>query len=173
MSIQFETEDGCNTVFLPEMPTLLQDPAMVRQAIARDRNVRRSYLFPLLDAVASFACSWLLAPQGCPAFDLPRDPWIVTIGDDLHFAWGPKAFPAESLDAAIKAADQCVVITSGSEPYPYRVAATVAIRDRKNALIVETLPHQMEAWQRRIEHVRGADELPTFYCVPAPAKGAA
>ena len=73
----------------------------------------------------------------------------------MHFAWGPKAFPAESLDAAIKAADHCVMITSGPDPFPYRVAATVAVRDRKNALIIETLPHQKEAWQRRIEFVRG------------------
>ena len=65
----------------------------------------------------------------------------------------------------------CVMITSGPDPYPYRVAATVAVRDRKNALIIETLPHQKEAWQRRIEHVRGADELPTIYCMPAPDKG--
>jgi hypothetical protein len=146
---------------------------MTRQAIARDRNVRRSYLFPLLDAVASFACSWLIVPQGCAPFELTRDPWIITMGDDLHFAWGPKAFPTESLDAAIRAANQCVVITSGPEPYPYRVAATVAVRDRKNALIIETRPHQMEAWQQRIEAVRGSDNLPVLWCVPLPEKGAA
>lgn len=77
------------------------------------------------------------------------------------------------MDAAIKAADHCVMITSGPEPFPYRVAATVAVRDRKNALIIETLPHQKEAWQRRIEHVRGDAELPTFYCVALPERGAA
>jgi hypothetical protein len=172
MSIQFETDDAC-TVFLPEMPTVQMDPEKARQALDRDRNIRRSHLYPIMDAVARFACSWLIAPQGCAPFDLPRDPWMITIGDNMHFAWGPKAFPAESLDAAIKAADHCVMITSGPEPFPYRVAATVAVRDRKNALIIETLPHQKEAWQRRIEHVRGDAELPTFYCVALPERGAA
>jgi hypothetical protein len=172
MSIQFETEDGC-TVFLPELPTQLLDPEKARQAIARDRNIRRSHLFPLMDATARFACSWLIAPQGCDSFELPRGPWIITIGDDFHFAWGPKAFPADSLDAAIKGADHAVMITSGPDPYPYRVAATAAVRDRKNALIIESLPHQKEAWQRRIEHVRGKVELPITYCMPVPTRGAA
>jgi hypothetical protein len=169
MAIQFETEAG-STVFLPELPTHGLDPEKARQAIALDRNIRRSHLFPLMDAVARFACSQLLAPQGCPAFDLPRDPWIITIGDDLHFAWGPKAFPAESLDAAIKAASHGIVITSGPDPFPYRVAATVAVRDRKNALIIETLPHQREAWKKRIEFVRGADELPMTWCLAMPSQ---
>ncbi len=172
MAIQFETEDGC-AVFLPEMQAQWIDPENARQAIERDRNIRRSYLFPLMDSAARFACTWLIIPQGCGPFDLPRDPWIITVGDDMHFAWGPKAFPVESLDAAIKAADHCVLITSGPDPYPYRVAATCAVRDRNNALLIESLPHQREAWQKRIEHVRGADLLPTTQCMPEPSEGVA
>jgi hypothetical protein len=172
--ISFEIED-VGTVFLPETSTILVDPQQAREALKRDRAYRRSHLYPLFDATARFACSWLMAPQGCDEFELPRDPWIITIGDDLNFAWGPDAFPAKSLDAAIKAADHGVVITSGPEPFPYQMAATVAVRDRKNALLIESLPHQMEAWKRRIELVRGADhELPIFHCVPFPeTKGAA
>jgi hypothetical protein len=77
------------------------------------------------------------------------------------------------LDEAIKAADHGVMITSGPDPYPYRVAATVAVRDRKNALLIETLPHQKTAWQAMIDAVREGNELPISYCMPAPAKGAA
>ncbi|WP_407146349.1 hypothetical protein [Bradyrhizobium sp. ORS 86] len=177
MAISFETEEAY-TVLLPETEPQLVDPVKAREAIERDRNIRRSHLFPLFDATARFACSLLIAPQGCGAFELPRSPWIISIGDDMHFAWGPKAFPAESLDAAIRAADHGVMITSGPDPFPYRVAATVAVRDRKNALLIETLPHQQEAWRRRIELVRGADEftreLPITYCMPFPeTKGAA
>jgi hypothetical protein len=172
MGISFETEDA--TVFLPETSTILLDPQKARDALERDRAYRRSHLYPLFDATARFACSYLLAPQGCNEFELPRDPWIISIGDDLHFAWGPNAFPAASLDAAIRAAHHGVIITSGPDPYPYRVAATVAVRDRKNAMIIESLPHQMEAWRRHIELVRGANELPITYCVPFPeTKGAA
>jgi hypothetical protein len=172
-NISFEIEN-VGMVFLPETSTILFDPQQAREALKRDRACRRSHLYPLLDATAHFACSWLIAPQGCDVFELPRDPWIITIGDDLNFAWGPNAFPATSLDAAIKAADHGVVITSGPDPYPYRVAATVAVRDRKNALLIETLPHQKEAWERRIEAVRGGKELPITFCVPFPdSKGAA
>jgi hypothetical protein len=146
---------------------------MAREAIKRDRAIKRSHLYPLLDAAARFACSYLIAPQGCDEFELPRDPWIILIGDDLRFAWGPDAFPAASLDAAIRAADHGVVITSGPEPFPYQKAATVAARDRKNVLLIETLPHQKEAWQRRIEAVRGENGLPITFCIPFPeTKGA-
>ena len=161
----FEIDD-C-TILLPETSPLPTDPENARQAIKRDVKVRRSHLFPLLDAVAHFACSHLLIPQGCKAFELPRDPWIMVIGDDMHFAWGPKAFPEISLDATLKAADQFVIITSGPDPYPYRVAATLAVRDRRNVLLIESLPHRQEAWLSRIEAIRGSD-APVIQCVPAP-----
>ncbi|MCA6102779.1 hypothetical protein [Bradyrhizobium australafricanum] len=177
MAISFETEDAC-TVFLPETATMLLDPQKAREALERDRAYSRSHLYPLFDATARFACSLLMAPQGCNEFYLPRGPWIISIGDDFHFAWGPKAFPQASLDAAIRAADHAVLITSGPDPYPYRVAATVAVRDRKNALLIETRPNQKDHWKRRIEHIRDADEfatdLPITYCLPFPeTKGAA
>ncbi|QOZ34430.1 hypothetical protein [Bradyrhizobium sp. CCBAU 53421] len=175
MTITFEA-DGC-TIFLPETESSLVNPELARSAIERDRNIRRSHLFPLFDATARFACSLLVVPQGCKPFELPRDPWIISIGDDMHFSWGPQAFPAESLEAAIKAAEHGVIITSGPDPFPYRVAATVAVKHRMNCLLIETLPHQKDAWRERIEAVRGADEftgeLPITYCMPFPAKGAA
>jgi hypothetical protein len=164
MAISFDTENA--TVLLPETSVILTEPQKARQAIKRDVRMRRSHLFPLFDATAHFACSLLMAPQGCNEFELPRSPWIVSIGDDMHFAWGPKAFPANSLDAAIAAAEHCVMITSGPDPFPYRIVATVAARDRKNVLLIETLPHQQRAWQARIEAARGERKLPTSYCIP-------
>lgn len=176
MSISFESEEGC-TLLLPETGPLLFDPEQARQAIKRDRNIRRSHLFPLMDATARFACSLLIMPQGCKPFDLPRDPWIVSVGDDMHCAWGPKAFPAETLDAAINTAGHCVMVLSGPDPFPYRVAATVAVRDRKNCLLIESLPHQKAAWLQRIESVRDTDDfagkLPITFCLPIRTKGAA
>ena len=167
MSITFEL-DGA-TIFLPSIPHVLFDPKKARKSIESDRNIRRSHLYPLLDATAHFACSLLIAPQGCKPFDLPREPWIIILGDDLHFAWGPNAFDAKLLDAAIKSAGQFVIVSSGPEPFPYRVAATVAVRDRRNALLIETLPHQQEAWRTRIEEIRGPD-APIFLCVPHPTE---
>jgi hypothetical protein len=170
MAISFNTEHGF-TVFLPETSTILFDPQQAREALKRDRGYKRSHLYPLLDATAHFACSLMIAPQGCNEFELPRDPWIIIVGDDLHFAWGPKAFDANLLDAAIKSADQFVIVSSGPEPFPYRAAATVAVRDRRNALLIETRPHQQEAWRSRIEEIRGSD-APIILCVPHPTEAA-
>jgi hypothetical protein len=170
VSITFEIDGAL--VMLPETHHGVFEPEKARKSIESDRKVRRSHLYPLLDATARFACSFLIAPQGCAPFDLPREPWIIILGDDLHFAWGPKAFDATLLDAAIKSAGQFVIISSGPEPYPYRVAATVAVRDRRNALLIETLPHQQEAWRLRIQAIRGAD-APIVMCVPHPTTEAA
>jgi hypothetical protein len=171
MATSFET-DGA-TVLLPAATAMLVEPEKARQAIERDRNIRRSHLYPLFDATAHFACSFLIVPQGCERFDLPRAPWLLVIGDDMHFAWGPKAFHAESLDTAIRGADNCVLITSGPDPYPYRVAATLAGRNRRNVLVIESLPHQQKAWRARIDSIRGENDLPTFLSVPMPVKGTA
>lgn len=160
MSITIET-DGA-TVFLPEVAPVLVPPENARASIKRDRAIRKSHLFPLFDACASFACSLLMVQQGCETFNLPQGPWIIAIGDDFHFAWGPAAFGDASLDAAIKAAAYCVLISSGPEPYPYRVAATVAARDRRNVLLIETQPYQQEAWQERVRRAHG-EGIGMFY----------
>lgn len=166
MNISFETKAGI--VLLPATAAVPVESDKARQALAKDRNIRRSHLFPLIDAVAHFACSLAMVPQGCTGFDLPRSPWILAIGDDMHFAWGPDAFDTSSLDAAIIAADNCVLISSGPDPFPYRVARTLAVRDRRNVLLIETLPHQQEAWRARIDGVRDGKELPIFLSIPTP-----
>jgi hypothetical protein len=171
MAISFDTAEAI--VLLPDALAVLVEPEKARQAIERDRNIRRSHLYPLFDATASFACSLLIVPQGCNAFELPRSPWMLAIGDDMHFAWGPKAFHAGSLETAIKGANNCVLITCGPDAFPYRVAATLAARERRNVLVIESLPYQQEAWRSHIESIRGENDLPTFLCVPEPSKGTA
>lgn len=166
MSISFEIEDGW--VLLPETQSIEVKCREAKAFLEKNPAVRASHLYPLLDAVATFACSQIVVPQGAKPFDLPRSPWIVSIGDDMHFAWGPHAFPAESLDAAIVAASQCVMITSGPDKFPYRAAATWAARDRKNVLLIETRPSQQEAWSSRIESIRGDRTLPIFFSIPEP-----
>jgi hypothetical protein len=172
-TISFQEEDIL--VLLPKTEPILLAPDKVRERI-KDREIRRSHLFPLFDATAHFGCSYLIVPQGCSPFDLPRNPWIIFVCDDLNFAWGPKAFPAESLDAAIAKADYFVLVTSSPEPFPYQAAATVAIRNRGNVLLIESLPHQQDAWRSRIEAIRGPNP-PMLMCAPEPqakqAEGAA
>ena len=164
MSIMFETE--FETVLLPQTEAISSPGKKIRDFLKKNPAVRSTHLYPLFDAAASFAVALMIIPQGCETFTLPRDPWIVLIGDDLHFAWGPQAFGAAALDAAIMAADNCVIVTSGPDPFPYRYAATLAVKPRKNVLLIESLPHQQEAWRQHIEKVRGEKELPIFCCVP-------
>jgi hypothetical protein len=164
MSIIIEA-DGM-TVLLPETQSISNSAEKMREFIKKNPVVRSQYLFPLFDAVATFAVSLVMVPQGCETFELPRNPWIVYIGDDMHFAWGPQAFGAIALEGAILAADNCVLVTSGPDPFPYRYAATMAVKPRKNVLLIDSLPHQQEAWRQRIEKVRGTRELPIFCCIP-------
>jgi hypothetical protein len=72
MNITFEIE-GVGLVILPETHHVVFEPEWARKIIKSDRKVRQSHLYPLLDATAHFACSFLLAPQGCETFDLPRE----------------------------------------------------------------------------------------------------
>ena len=166
MSISFEIENG--TVLCPVTTPILVAPNKARSFIKKNKHANRSHIFPLIDAAANFACSLLMAVQGCDPFDLPRSPWIINLGDDLHFAWGPESFDEKSINRVIAAAESCVLVTSGPDPLPYRVAATCAVRDRKNVVLIESLPHQHDAWINRIESVREGKDLPTFVSIPNP-----
>jgi hypothetical protein len=166
LNISFETEDGM--VLLAETQPIEIKCREAKAFLEKNPAVRASHLYPLIDAVATFACSQMIVPQGATPFELLRSPWIVSIGDDMHFAWGPQAFPAESLKAVIADANQCVLITSGPDKFPYRAAATWAARDRKNVLLIETRPSQQEAWQSRIDSIRGDRTLPIFFSLPEP-----
>jgi hypothetical protein len=143
------------------LPNALVEPKWARRALNHDKSLRRSHLFPLFDAAANFACSLLLLFPSGQTFDLPKSPWIIVVGDDLDRSYGPSAFHKESLDAAIKACEKCALITSGSAPEAYRLAATHAARGRHNVLLIETRPEQEEAWFSRI------NGLPTHCFVPS------
>jgi hypothetical protein len=45
-------------VALPRNPPVLFDPEQARKSIEKDRNLRRSYLYPLLDESSQLAISW-------------------------------------------------------------------------------------------------------------------
>lgn len=169
MSEPFVFHTADSMVMLPRTTPILVPAAKARDAVARDRNIRRSHLGPLFDAAGSFACPLLIVVQGCDPFTVPSSPWIITIGDDLHFAWGPDAFDKQSLNTAMVAAEHCVLITSGPDPYPYRVAATMAAKHRRNVLLIESQPYQHDAWQQRIDKAREGKPIPTFCSMPEPA----
>jgi hypothetical protein len=140
-----------------EAGTILKDTATKRRAL---------HFKPILEAVRHYACKLLLTFQGGPGYVLPPTPWVIVIGDDFLTAKGPAAFDQPSLDTAIRAADYCVLVTSGPERGAYEVAATHVARHRHNVIIIETQPYQQEAWQSRIQTLRGADVLATLLSRP-------
>jgi hypothetical protein len=140
------------------------------RAALENKNFRRRcrHHRPLLEIVRDFACSLLLVFQGQHEHPVPKGtPWIVILGDDTFAACGPEAFHGPSLDALITASDQAVLIMSGPEQLAYNVAATHAARDRRNVILIETLPSQQQAWEDRIRLIRH-DDLPMFRCLPVP-----
>jgi hypothetical protein len=139
------------------------------RAALKNKDVWREsrHLKPLFEVVRDYACSLLLVRQGQHEHPLPeRTPWIVILGDDLFGALGPDAFHRPSLDALIMAAVQVVLVACGLEQLLYNMAATHAARHRRNCILIETLPEQMEAWEARLKAVNS--DLPIFYGLVPP-----
>lgn len=125
------------------------------------------HLKPLLETVRDYACSLLIVGQGQHEHPLPeRAPWIVILGDDLLGALGPDAFHGPSLDALLMAAGQVVLVACGPERLLYNMAATQAARHRRNCILIETQPEQMDAWDARLKAVNS--DLPIFYGLVPP-----
>jgi len=59
------------------------------------------------------------------------------------------------------------VLISGTwyEMYCYSAAATHAARDRRNVILIETLPAQLKAWEDLLKELRG-DDLSALICLP-------
>lgn len=143
----------------PHVEKLLNNMAAKRQGF---------YLRPILEAVRRYACKLLLTFQGGSGFVLPSTPWVIVLTDDFLTANGPAAFDGPSLDAAIRAADYCVLVTSGPERGAYQAAATHVAQLRHNVILIETQPYQQEAWLTRIQCIRGANILATLLSCPMP-----
>jgi hypothetical protein len=157
------------TAWICILPAAISINRKQARAALKNNGVWREsrHLKPLFETVRDFACSLLLVHQGQHEHPLPeRAPWIVILGDDLFDALGPDAFHGPSLDALIMAADRAVMVTCGPDQYFYNVAATHAARDRRNCLLIETLPKQQQAWEARLQTGKG--DLPTLCGLPYP-----
>jgi hypothetical protein len=120
---------------------------------------------PLIEVARDYACSVLLVMQGGHEFTAPQGTWIALLGDDAKLSLGPQAFHRASLEALVKAANRAIIVASGPEMYCYNAAATLAARDRKNVILIETLPAQLKAWEDLLKELRGED-FATLTCLP-------
>jgi hypothetical protein len=117
----------------------------------RLRSVRErapDHWVPILDAVIDFGCAHVLVTQGTGGKigPLPSDKPIITlIGDDLNVSLGPNGFHA-SIRKLFRSADAAVIVACAAEQKFYANAATVAVLERRNAVIVECRPETELEW---------------------------
>jgi hypothetical protein len=115
------------------------------------RSVRArtpAHLVPILDAVIDYGCAHLLVVQGKDGKigPLPSGtPIISVIGDDLYTSLGPSGFHP-SIRKLFRAADVAVIVACAAEQKFYAIAATVAVLERRNAVIVECRTEREIEW---------------------------
>jgi hypothetical protein len=115
------------------------------------RSVRErtpAHLVPILDAVIDYGCAHLLVTQGKDGRigPLPSDkPIITVIADDLYTSLGPNGFHP-SIRKLFRAADAAVIVACAPEQKFYAIAATAAVLERRNAVIVECRTEREIEW---------------------------
>jgi len=105
-----------------------------------------------LKAIQVHGCGYLIALPWAGPFVVPAK-WpgaVILIGDDTDAARGPAAFDAPSMGRVLRTCERAVVVSSGPEPTPYKIAANAAIAGR-HALLVETRPEQEIPWLQFIQ----------------------
>jgi hypothetical protein len=117
----------------------------------RLRSVRErtpDHLIPILDAVIDYGCAHVMVTQGRDGKigPMPTDKPIITIiGDDTLTSLGPAGFHP-SIKKLFRAAGAAVIIACAAEQKFYAIAATVAVLERRNAVIVECRTERELEW---------------------------
>jgi hypothetical protein len=115
------------------------------------RSVRErtpAHLIPIVDAVLGYGCAHVLVTQGKNGKigPLPSDkPIITVIGDDLYTSLGPNGFHP-SIRKLFRAAEAAVIVACAPEQKFYAIAATVAVLEHRNAVIVECRTERELEW---------------------------
>jgi hypothetical protein len=118
--------------------------------LARMRREMPPHWAPIIDAMESGAAVLMLRP-GAGSFDVnPDEPLITVIGDDPRDAdsQGPRGFHVPSLLAHFSHALACVVLAGEAKVEHYATAASVALAQGSNVVLVETQPPHQDAWTR-------------------------
>jgi hypothetical protein len=99
------------------------------------------------EAASDFALGLMIVLQSQEPFDLPSgSPFIAVVGDDLFRSIGPGGFEEDSIRKLLAAAGYIGIITCDPVLRVYAEAATIAAKQRKNAVIIETLPAHGRDW---------------------------
>lgn len=106
-------------------------------------------LSPIYRAVRDEGCTYIFAVQNGSLIAHARrlgGPRIILIGDDLHAALGPAAFPAPGLKRLVAGCRAAVLISSSAPDDVYLEAASLAVLKRDNVVIVETRAEREAEW---------------------------
>ena len=99
------------------------------------------------EAASDFAICLMRVFQSQEPFELPIcDPFIAVVGDDLFRSLGPDGFEEDSIRKLLAAAGYIGIITGHPILRVYAEAATIAAKQRKNAVIIETRPEHGRDW---------------------------
>lgn len=129
------------------------------------------HLTPVMQAVRYYGVSMVFVPQGIKDHHeaLPAvlaEPFIALIGDDMHQALGPGAFGKKMLARLIREADVVAIIACEAVYDVYDQMSQQAAIDRRNVLIIETLPARELEWLTLLRSV--APKLPITLCTVKP-----
>ena len=122
---------------------------------------------PLL-AVRDHGCRFMLAAQSSERFTVPQDrPAIVIIGDDLSAALGPAGFHAESLRSYLARCSGAVIVPRVPLPEAYAHACDLAVRLRRDVVIIETRPEREAEWYGFLQAVHPTIQIALATMKPA------
>jgi hypothetical protein len=103
-------------------------------------------MVPVIDATIDHNCAYSLVGQGAGGGGpLPPVPVISIVGDDIPASLGPAGF-RPSLRKLFRRADAAVIVSCAPEQRFYATAASVAVLERRNAIIVECRPETELEW---------------------------
>jgi hypothetical protein len=114
----------------------------------------------LLEATRDFAIGLVTVFQGHFEFTRPSGrPSVILIGDDTGCSLGPDGFHKESIRAALKDATFVGIVATDPVLYIYNRAATCALRDRQDAVIIETRIEHKDAWLAFVQEMTTDAEI--------------
>ena len=117
------------------------------QTIDELRAIGGVHLLPIMTAVRDYGIAFvqMLQDTGPVSFRFDR-PTIILLGDDLHEAKAPPAFPEETLRAVLDSVSRVIIVANDAQPRFYALAATRAAIFREHVLIIATLPQHEADW---------------------------
>lgn len=143
----------------PNSPSHLHVPASIhfsrRQIkVLKNKRGREKHWSILGEAASYFALDLMCVFQSQERFELPASgPFIAVVGDDLFRSLGPNGFEEQSLQQLIASATYVGIITCEPVYRVYAEAATVAAKERKNSVIIETQPTYGRDWRTFVSTV--------------------